>query len=410
MASRTGRHSQNRPAADETSAEKRRFPPKIKVLIIILSVLAVVLAGVGVGIYYFYDHIVRRPEAAFIDAPKPIETQDQEAYKPSAVESIIDLGDLKSTKPVEVEVEKVTQTTTAARTEEKDITDQKLVNIALIGIDCDKDGKTTSGTEVHADVCMILTIDFQTGKVDLTTIPRDTLTTTPGYYGYYKFNGTFNVGGGMENPEGGFEQVCRTAEYWCGGISIPYYYAVNFEGVKGLVDAIGGIDYDVDQGFWDHNKRWYRTGQQHLDGEAVLGYLRVRRHADGTDRSRTARQRRMMVAIFRKLKNEGKLSMVPSLLSAVKNDVWTNTNMTQTAALAYYASKIDPESIGTNVLDGKIHMTYDWAFSFVSQPGRQNVLKKVWGIEAKPVGVCTRHYEFWLHNGGFITFKYIRQA
>ena len=181
------------------------------------------------------------------------------------------------------------------------------LNILLMGIDAYESGRTTSGTMAHTDVMMVIAVNFDENKVDLITLPRDTLTTAPGHYGYYKLNGVFNVGiGGWFRPTGkadeladGFMLTCRAAEEWLGGISIPYYYAVDFQAVIDIVDAIGGIDYDVDQWFRSMSGRHsYGKGMHHLDGDAVLGYLRIRQSADGLDSSRTARQRRMMVAIF----------------------------------------------------------------------------------------------------------------
>ena len=194
------------------------------------------------------------------------------------------------------------------------------LNVMLMGIDAKENGGTTSGSMPHTDVMMVIAINFDENTVDLITLPRDTLTTAPGHYGYYKLNGVFNVGlGGWKKPTGqandladGFLLTCRAAEQWLGGISIPYYYAVDFQAVINIVDAIGGIDYDVDQQFNAFNSnKTYHTGMQHLDGDAVMGYLRIRNGADGLDSSRTARQRKMMVAIFNKLKSEGTLSTIP---------------------------------------------------------------------------------------------------
>ena len=95
----------------------------------------------------------------------------------------------------------------------------------------------------------------------------------------------------------------------------------------------------------------YGKGMHHLDGDAVLGYLRIRNGADGLDSSRTARQRRMMVAIFKKLKNEGKLSQIPALISAANSGIYTNTTLSQTTALANYATKLDADNIQTLLIN-----------------------------------------------------------
>ena len=294
------------------------------------------------------------------------------------------------------------------------------LNVMLLGIDAQENGTTTSGSMAHTDVMMVIAINFDANTVDLITLPRDTLTTAPGHYGYYKLNGVFNVGlGGWIKPTGkadeladGFLLTCRAAEEWLGGISIPYYYGVDFQAVIDIVDAIGGVDYDVDQAFQAMSgSRSYGTGMQHLDGDAVMGYLRIRQSADGLDSSRTARQRRMLVAIFNKLKTEGKLSQIPALIAAANSGIYTNTTLSQTTALATYATKLDADNIRTWSMSGEIgQIEYKWRFAYVDQQHRLDLIREVFGIEAEPVGICTRQYERWLHTVGFSALKYIRQA
>ena len=178
------------------------------------------------------------------------------------------------------------------------------------------------------------------------------------------------------------------------------------------MDAIGGIDYDVDQRFTSMSGRHtYGKGMHHLDGDAVLGYLRIRNGADGLDSSRTARQRRMMVAIFKKLKNEGKLSQIPALISAANSGIYTNTTLSQTTALANYATKLDADNIQTRAMFGELgQIEYEWRYAYVDQQNRLDIIREVFGIEAEPVGTCTRQYERWLHTVGFSAMKYMRQA
>ena len=294
------------------------------------------------------------------------------------------------------------------------------LNVMLMGIDAKENGGTTSGSMPHTDVMMVIAINFDENTVDLITLPRDIMTTAPDHYGIYKLNGVFNVGlGGWKKPTGqandladGFLLTCRAAEQWLGGISIPYYYDVDFQAVINFVDAIGGIDYDVDQQFNAFNSnKTYHTGMQHLDGDAVMGYLRIRNGADGLDSSRTARQRKMMVAIFNKLKSEGTLSMIPSLITAANSGIYTNTTLIQTTSLASYATKLNTDSIRTRSMFGEISdIEYDWRYVYVDQQNRIDLIREVFGIEVGPVGTCTRQYERWLHTVGFTAMKYMRQA
>ncbi|MBO4422188.1 MAG: LCP family protein [Clostridia bacterium] len=394
--------------------EVKKKPSKKKIILIIVLSVVGVLAVIGVILGIHAYRIFKKPESLF----KPSETVEVTENENTVIEPAFTLPPEESTEPdteqidtlppPETEPETTAEVTTEIPESERPF---NVLNVMLMGIDAYEDGSSTSGSMPHTDVSIVLAINFEQNTVDVISLQRDTFTTVPGYRGFYKLNGVFNVGGGMDDKNGGFELVCRTAEQWLGGISIPYYYAVDFEAVIKMVDAIGGIDYKVDQPFYSHSRNaHYDRGMQHLDGDAVLGYLRIRREADGLDKSRNTRQRKMLLAIFDKLKKEGKISQIPALLSAAGDGIYTNTNMSQTTALVNFASKLDQDNIRSRAVTGTIKMRYDWAWAFVDQPERVQLIKEVYNINVDPVGTCTVQYENWLHETGFDALKHIRQA
>ena len=394
--------------AEDQNKKKGKKGRKRTVLWIVLAVLALLLVGGGIWAY----RVLVRPETMFTSSTATV----TEAPQKERVESAFDLSSFLPTAAPEEQATAEAQAATPVPERKMD----NIVNVMLMGIDAFEGGGTTSGSQPHTDVMMVVAVNFDKDTVDLITLPRDTFTTAPGYHGFYKLNGVFNAGGGMDDMAGGFALTCRAAEIWLGGISIPYYYAVDFQAVVDIVDAIGGIDYQVDQTFkanvpqnssMKEGKTYYKSDElQHLDGNAVLGYLRIRHDADGLDSSRTARQRRMMVAIFTKLKKEGKLSQIPSLINAATSGVYTNTTLEQTTALANYAvSKIGPENIRTRSMYGDIWYQHYFKYCFVDQQNRIDLIQEVYGIDAEPVGVNTPQFENWLYDIGFMAMKYVRQ-
>ena len=381
-------------------------------------VLALLIVGGGCLAW-----MLNRPQDLFIEA----EIAAMEEPEPERMEAAFDLsGFLTTPAPIEsIGILGRESEATAGPAATLPVTavpevKSNIVNILLMGIDAYEDGGTTSGTEPHTDVMLVIAINFDKDVVDIITLPRDIFTTAPGLHGFYKLNGVFNAGGGMQNMEGGFALTRRAAEIWLGGISIPYYYAVDFQAVVDIVDAIGGIDYDVDQRFTAYrlvngktmtdSGKVYDVGMHHLDGNAVLQYLRIRHAAGGLDSDRTARQRRMMVAIFNKLKNEGKLSQIPKLINAATSGIYTNTDLSQTTALASYAmTKIDADKIRTRSIYGDIWYQHYFKYCFVDQQNRINIIREVYGIDAEPIGVNTPQFENWLYDIGFLAMKYVRQ-
>jgi len=386
---------------------------------ILLGVLLVVL-----GFMIFLYRIIVNPESMFesaeVTTPAPTDSVVAPVFdiaRSSSEQS--EQTDVSPTVPPLPNDTKSAEASVAPTAEPTQQPMDNIVNIMLMGIDAFENGNTTSGEQPHTDVMMVIAVNFDRDVVDLITLPRDTFTTAPGINGFYKLNGVFNAGGGMEDMESGFALTCKAAEIWLGGISIPYYYALDFKAVVDIVDAIGGIDYDVDQKFraakivgnkMDDGKL-YDVGMHHLDGAAVLGYLRIRHAADGLDSSRTARQRRMMVAIFNKLKSEGKLTQIPELINAATSGIYTNTTLAQTTSLANYAmTNIKTDQIRTRSMYGDIWYQHYFKYCFIDQQNRIDLIKEVYGLDVKPVGLNTPQYENWLYDIGFLSIKHRKQA
>ncbi len=279
-----------------------------------------------------------------------------------------------------------------------------IVNILLLGVDAYPSGGTSSGTMPHSDVVMLCAVNFDKNTVDLISIPRDSFTKVPGHRGIYRLNSVFNLGGGTDDPRGGYELMCDLAEAWLGGIEVSYYYALDFKAVVDIVDAIGGISYDAETCTWDG------PNAVHYDGDAVLHYLRYRQHNEDGDRDRTGRQRAMLTAIFLQLKDASLLDSVPALIHAMGNRIETNTTLAQTAALVSFGASADDLVINSRILDGKRLYRYDWTFSFSDPDLREQIISEVYGIESEPMRWASPLYEDFLHLAGFRGMKYLNQA
>ena len=366
---------------------------------IVLGILALALIGGGIYIW----HVLKRPDAFFDTSVRVAATAAPQATPAFAIEDYIPASDPELTAIPTL----IPTAEPAATVKPEENKMSGIVNIALFGIDAYENGSSSSGSMPHTDANLVLAINFDTKEVSLISIARDCLTTAPGYRGFYKFNGIFNVGGGMSDPKAGFELSCRAAEEWLGGVSIPYYYGVDFQALIDLVNMIGGIDFDVDITLYTMNGKTIPPGRRHLDGQGVMAYVRMRHSADGLDSSRTARQRKMLVAIFKKLKQEGKLSMIPDLLRTMGDNVYTNTSLSQTAALVNFAKDIDPDEIQTYSIQGSMHCNYEWRYCFIDQQSRIDIIQEVYGIDTEPMRINSLGYEAFLHQSGFLAIQYL---
>lgn len=374
---------------------------KVFVVIIVLMILTVTMGA------YQIHRITSRPEQYFEEAqqvqakttPAPTPLFDITPYLPKGEKSVTVISVPESAEPTP---------DPDPLGEGKPLSG--IVNIALFGIDAYEDGSTTSGTMPHTDANMIVAVNFDAKEVSLISIARDIFTDVPGHDGFYKFNCIFNVGGGIENPKGGLELACRGAEEWLGGISVPYYFGLDFKAAIDVVDAIGGIDFDSEIDLYYLDGTFVTRGQQHLNGEGAFAYMRMRSTAGGLDSMRTARQRKMMVALFKKIKEDGQLSLIPNILEAMGNDIYTNVTIPQIAALVAFAADIDPDEIKCYSIHGDMVEQYLWRYSMIDQQKRIDILKEVYGIDASPMPVDTPVYEKFLYEKGFMTLQHLGYA
>ena len=271
-----------------------------------------------------------------------------------------------------------------------------IVNIMFIGVDYESarinnwSGK--GGNSFHSDVMIVCAVNFNENRVDLISLPRDTYASIPGVEGVYKLNAALNCGTDgtnyglfCENGEG-FEKVCEAAEWMLGGINVDYYYAVTMESVKQIVDIVGGVWYNL-EGNFDNGGRYYKAGFQHMDGQACLDYMRVRKSGHGQlptgDSNRVKRQKNMMVAIFKKMKEENLVLKVPEILASFEGVLFTNCTPEQTAALALFGYKLDPDNIGAHSMSGDSATLFHWNFVFTKQSERVALIKEIYGVDVE---------------------------
>lgn len=283
--------------------------------------------------------------------------------------------------------------------------EQHIVNFLLIGVDYEEarvenwNGK--DGNSFHSDVMMVLAVNFDEGRVDLISLPRDTYANIPGVKGIYKLNASLNCGTDgtnyglfCKNGEG-FEKVCEAAEWMLGGIEVNYYYAVTMEAVKQLVDAFGGVWYDV-EGDFDNGGRYYKAGYQFMDGQAVLDYMRVRKAGHTTmplsDSARVNRQKNMMVAIYNSMKANNLMVKIPEVLSAFDGALFTNCTIEQTAALAAFGTKMNSDNIGLYSMSGSTATLFHWNFCFTDQSNRKEIIKTVYNVDVSGYAKYTKSY------------------
>jgi anionic cell wall polymer biosynthesis LytR-Cps2A-Psr (LCP) family protein len=152
------------------------------------------------------------------------------------------------------------------------------------------------------------------------------------------------------------------------------------DGMKALIDAMGGVDYDIDIDFRGDSGQMYQKGLQHLDGTQVLDYLRLRK-GYGTDADRQARQRRMLISIFKQLAQTGQIKNLPKIYQALSDMVYTNLTFEQICALAVFGAGFDSwDNVGEYTLPGEYHTAYGVYYYLLDQKAKADLVEKIFGV------------------------------
>ena len=209
------------------------------------------------------------------------------------------------------------------------------INILLLGVDS-RDMSNLKGT--RSDMIMIASINKETNDVKLTSVYRDTYLKLGDTPTYDKITHACVYGG----PEMTMKSLNQAMD-----LNITNYAIVNFKAVADLVDAIGGITVDVQQGeIYQLNKYTKATarnigrenynlvkepGVQTLEGVQAVSYGRIRKGV-GDDFKRTERMRIVVSKVFEKAKTMA-FSDLKKIIDMMVPQVKTNLKMNDILAL-----------------------------------------------------------------------------
>ena len=299
---------------DSRSSRRSRTKKKNKVVRFIFSFLLLFL--VVVGIYVF-------------DVYRNVDTTTDKIYE-----------------PVDEEVEKV-------RASSANLNSKDPISILLLGVDTGDLGRTERG---RSDTMMVVTVNPNTKKSTIMSIPRDTYTEIVGYGISDKINHAYAFGGNSM----AINSVQNLLD-----IPIDYYVTVNMAGIQEIVNAVGGVDVVSPLTFTQDGYTFYQDEVNHLDGNAALAFARMRYEDPDGDTGRQARQRIIIEGVVNKVTSASTLLNYQSILGSLSNNVQTNFQMKDYLALQgndYLAAarNITSEQMGGSGGMGDDGIYYNW--------------------------------------------------
>lgn len=219
------------------------------------------------------------------------------------------------------------------------------VSILLLGIDTGDFGRVEQG---RSDIMIVLTLNPNTKKASLTSIPRDTYAEIVGRPGKDKLNHAYAFGG-MSMSANSVQKLLQ--------IPIDYVISVDMGGFTHIVDALGGIEITPSETFGQNGVSFQEGVPQVMDGATVLAYIR-NRHTNKGDYGRQDRARQVLQATANKAKNLESLTRLPELIGIVEDNLQTNLTFAEAQTLGFDVAEIlkNVEMISikgeTQIIDG----------------------------------------------------------
>lgn len=196
----------------------------------------------------------------------------------------------------------------------------------------------------RSDVDMIVTVNPVTSTVLMTSIPRDS------YVQEYCEDYACNYGANDKLTHTGIYGVDTTRDTieQLLDIDINYTYRVNFTSMIDIVDALGGVDIDVDEGmavskfYSDSTLEGVHEGTNHLNGKRALAYSRERKaYLDG-DSQRARNQQQVLQAMVKKATSPELLKNYSSILNAISGAFDTNMTSDEITSFIKYQIQAMP--------------------------------------------------------------------
>jgi LCP family protein required for cell wall assembly len=235
--------------------------------------------------------------------------------------------------------------------------DEDRINVLLLGAG----GQEHEEGSLLTDSIVIISFKKSTGQIALISIPRDLYVQIPGEDHYEKVNVAYVLG--LEKYGNGLDYAKKTIGYIT-GLYIDYAVAVDFEAFKETIDILGGVTIFLDEPFIE-DKQWWcdengencrpfivEAGDQILDGETALFYVRSRFSSSDFDRAR--RQQQIMLAIKDKILSLGILAnplIINELFNAVAKNVKIDIMPWELPSLIKLAQGADAGNIIRKVFD-----------------------------------------------------------
>lgn len=227
------------------------------------------------------------------------------------------------------------------------------------------------------DVMMLASLDSEKGRICVVQIPRDT------YAEYSENHRKLNTATKVLEGE---KELCRFLSDSL-GVRIDGYISLELEGFRQAVDAIGGVELELDSTLYYNDPEqdlyiYLPKGKQHLDGKKAEMLVRYRSSYVRGDLDRLDVQKRFLSALFSKFKSSVNIFNAYDIASSLFPYVDTNIPLTAMVSLGIKALGVDEDDLVLMTLPGEDAKTSDGGSYYVmSAASAKKIFEEYFVIE-----------------------------
>ncbi|MCF6410116.1 LCP family protein [Pseudalkalibacillus salsuginis] len=205
-------------------------------------------------------------------------------------------------------------------------------SVLFIGVDA-REGERVS----RSDALILATFNKKDNSVKMVSIPRDSYVEISGV-GMDKIN--------HAHAYGGVDLAVKSVENLF-DVPVDHYVRVDFKAFIDIVDALGGVEVNVPKTFSvqdskdRHDAITLHEGNQQLDGEEALAFVRMRKQDPTGDIGRGERQRQVIKAIIEKGASFSSITKYDDVIDGLEGNIQMDLNFKEIVGLHGYAGEID---------------------------------------------------------------------
>lgn len=185
-------------------------------------------------------------------------------------------------------------------------------SVLIMGVDTGDFDRSYQG---RTDTMMLLTVNPNTDKTSIVSIPRDTYTEIIGRGHKDKINHAYAFGG--------TSMAVNTVQNLF-DVPVDYYVSVNMESMQQIIDSVSGINITPNLSFSHSGNSFVKDQPTHMNGAKALSYSRMRYDDPEGDYGRQFRQRQVIEATIRSLASVDTVMNYRGVLSSMSNSMKTN--------------------------------------------------------------------------------------